>query len=129
MSSARIDFDGNMHALDRKVEPAEVFSEEDAKDAGKLARAVQRLLRSTTDLARIYEPQRVDFEDRDVTSGTPLRLEHAFGGRVRWWIVDWQPTTPGDVAIFERSTDADDATLILDVGNSGTVTVRVEEAG
>jgi hypothetical protein len=129
VSSARIDASGNVYPLDRKVEPAEVFSEEDAKDPAKLARAVQRLLKASTEAARRLEPGRLDFEDRAVTSGTDLRLEHGFGGRVRWWVVDWQPTTPGDAALFERSADTDNDALVLEVGNSGTVTVRVEEAG
>jgi hypothetical protein len=129
VSSARIDASGNVYPLDRKVEPAEVFSEEDAKDPAKLARAVQRLLKAANEAARRFDPKTLDIEDVGVVSGTDLRIEHGFGGRVRWWIADWQPTTPGDAPLFERSTDTDNDALVLEVGNSGTVTVHVREAG
>lgn len=127
--SARIAASGKVHRLQRKEGPAEVFSEEDAAAPAKLARVVQRLLQFAADTARRHDPDRIDFEDQAVVSGTDLRLEHRFGGRVRWWVVDWQPTTPGDVAQFERSADTGTNALVLEVANSGTVTVRVEAAG
>jgi hypothetical protein len=127
--SARIDHTGNVYQLDRKAEPDEVVTEEDVKDAGKLSRLLMRLLRDVFTLKRRFAPKRTDFEDRAVVSGTPLRLPHSFNARVRWWVVDWTPTTPGDLPIFEKSTASDRRTLVLDVGNSGKVSVRVEVAG
>jgi hypothetical protein len=127
--SARVDRAGNVVQLDRKLEMDERVTEEDAKDAAKLARLLMRLLRDVATLKRRFRPKAIDFEDRAVISGTPLRLPHGFNGRARWWVTDWDPTTPGDAALFEKSSSSDLKTLVLDVGNSGTVTIRVELAG
>jgi hypothetical protein len=127
--SARVASTGKVYQLDRQATPDEVVTAEDVKDADKLSRMLARLLRDVSDIKRRWWPQSLDFEDQAVVSGTPLRLGHGFGARVRWWVVDWVPTTPGDVAIFEKSSDSDTRTLVLDVGNSGTVSVRVEVAG
>jgi hypothetical protein len=126
--AARIDRAGNVHQLDRAAEPDELVAEEDVADAPKLARIVVRILRDIATLKRRHWPRRIDFEDREVTSGDALRLPHNFRARVRWWLVDWIPSTPGDVPLFERSTDTTTDVLVLDVGNSGTVSVRVEAA-
>lgn len=128
--AARITSAGRVYQLDRAAEPDEIITEEDAKDAPKLARLLVRILRDLADIKRRFFPRRIDFEDRAVTSGDVLRLTHGFGGRVRWWVVEWQPTTPGDVALFERATSGTNTnTLALAVGNSGTATLRVESAG
>lgn len=126
--SARIDKASNVIQLDRQATPDEVVTSEDVKDSEKLARLLARLLRDVADLKRRWWPKRIDFEDRAVVSGMPLRLGHGMRARVRWWIVDWTPTTPGDVPIFEKASTTDLKTLVLDVGNSGTVSVRVEVA-
>lgn len=127
--SARIDSTGAVYQLDRRAEPDEVFTEEDAADARKLSRLLMRLLRDVTTLKRRFAPRRTDFEDRAVVSGTPLRLPHNFDARVRWWIVDWAPTTPGAAPNFTKTNASDTRTLVLSVGASGTVSVRVEVAG
>lgn len=115
--------------LERPASQNETVTEQDVGDASKLARLLMRLMKDVSDLKRRHWPRRLDYEDLAVTSGDALRCEHGLGGRVRWWIVDWIPATPGDVPLFERSGDTDASTLVLDVGNSGLVTVRIEEAG
>lgn len=127
--SARIDQAGKVYQLDRQAEPDEAFSEEDAKDAKKLSRVVFYLLRDVATLKRRFWPKTIDFEDREVLSGDALRLTHKLGARVRWWVVDWQPTAPTDSPVFERSSATTLDVLVLDVGNPGTVTIRVEVAG
>lgn len=127
--AARIAATGKVHQLDRPAEPDELVTEEDVKDPSKLARLLGRMLRDIASVQRRFFPRRVDFEDRTVTSGDVMRLNHGFKARVRYWVVDWRPVTPGDVAAFERNAGTDASTLLLDVGNSGTVTVRVEVAG
>jgi hypothetical protein len=127
--SARVASTGKVYQLDRQATPDEVVTAEDVKDADKLARMLARLLREVSDIKRRWWPRSRDYEDKAVVSGTPLRLGHGFNARVRWWVVDWVPTTPGDVPVFEKSTSTDLKTLVLDVGNSGTVSVRVEVAG
>lgn len=127
--AARITSAGRVYQLDRDAEPDEIITEEDAKDAAKLARLLVRVLRDLADIKRRFFPRRIDFEDRAVTSGDVLRLTHGFSGRVRWWVTDWRPTTPGDVPLFERAAGTDADTLAIAVGNSGTATLRVESAG
>lgn len=127
--SARIDRANNVHQLDRQGEPDEVVTESDAKDAPKLARLLMRLLKDVALLRRRFYAERLDYEDRAVTAGQTLRLVHNFNARVRWWVVDWQPTSPTDSPVFERSSDTDLRVLALDVGNAGTVSIRVEVAG
>jgi hypothetical protein len=125
---ARIDRAGKVHQLDRPAEPDELVTEEDVMDAPKLARILVRILKDIATIKRRFWPRRTDFEDREVTSGDTLRLPHNFNARVRWWVVDWIPTTPGDVPVFERSATTTTRVLALDVGNSGLVSVRVEVA-
>lgn len=127
--AARIARSGRVYQLDRPAEPTELVSEEDAKDTAKLARLLIRILSDLASIKRRFFPRWVDFEDRDVVSGDVMRLTHDFGGRVRYWVVDWRPATPGDVAAFDRNEDTDEKTLLLNVGNTGMVTMRVEAAG
>lgn len=127
--AARIAASGKVYPLDRPAEPDDLVTEEDVKDAAKLSQLLVRILRDIATMKRRFWPRRIDFEDRPVVSGDVMRLNHAFGTRVRWWVVDWKPATPGDVAVFERDAGTDADTLCLAVANSGTVTMRVESAG
>lgn len=129
MSAAIVRRGGTIDRLDGRAASDVNITAKDVEDPERLARLVQEQARRVSDIDGRWRPERVDHEDRAVVSGTPLRLEHGFGGRVRWWIVDWQPTTPGDAALFERASGTDTNTLVLNVGNSGTVSVRVERAG
>ena len=128
--AARIDRAGNVYQLDRQAEPDEVVTEEDVQDPNKLARLLMRILKTLAGITRRFYPRRVTFHDRAVTSGDALRLPHGFNARVDWLVVDWVPTTPGDVPIFERVAAATTVnTLVLEVGNSGLVSVRLEVSG
>lgn len=126
--AARIDRTGRVHQIDRPAEPDELVTEEDVKEPSKLARVLLRLLKDVAALKRRYWPRRLDFEDVAIDSNVPVRLAHNFRARVRWWVVDWQPTTPGDVAIFERAATATTTVLVLNAGNNGTASFRVEVA-
>lgn len=114
--------------LDARSVPPEQVTDDQVKDPKRLAELLGRLLVAVTELRRAWDPKRIDFEDQAVTAGTEFDLEHRFGGRVRWWVVDWVPDATGDVAIFER-TASTDTMLTLLPQNTGTVTIRVEEAG
>lgn len=95
-----------------------------------MSRIVQGLLNDVATLKRAWTPRRIDFEDVavDGTGSTLYRFPHGFGGRVRWWVVDWSGAA--SVAGLMRDEDAtDDNTLVLVSWIAGTVTVRVEEAG
>lgn len=127
--AARIEASGKVYPLDRPAEPDEIVSEEDASDTGKLARLLMRVLKDAASVKRRFFPRRITFTNRLVTSGDTMRLHHKFGVAVEYWIVKWRPTTPGDAPLFDFSTDTTADTLVLDVGNSGTVSVRVESGG
>ena len=127
--AARVDRAGNVYQLDRRPTPDEPISEDDVQEPTKLVRILGRLARDVAEIKRRFFPRRVDFEDRVVTSGDVLRLPHGFEARVRWWVVDWVPSTPGDVPLFEKLSATDTKTLVLEVGNTGTVSIRLEVAG
>lgn len=128
--SANIDSDGRVRQLDRRAEPDEQVQEDEVKDPPRLVRLIMRMLRDIALLKRRWRPRRIDFEDVRVTGGggDTFRFAHGFGGRVRWWVVDWQSTSaepPG----FDRDVSSDDNTLALVSYAAGIVTIRVEEAG
>lgn len=133
---ARVDRAGNVYKLDRQAEPDEVVSEEDVKDAPKLSRLLMRLLKDVAGLRRRFAPRSVDYEDlRVLSTTTTLRLPHGFGARVRWWLVDWAPTSASAnyVPLLAASATTDLNTLVLTnitvgiIGAfDGKVSVRVE---
>jgi hypothetical protein len=138
MSAARVTRDNAVIALDRAPQLDERVTEEDVKDAGKLSRLLMRILKDIASLKRRFYPRRRDFEDRAITgAGSVYRFEHRFGGRVRWWISQWKPaSTAGNYIPLLAESSQDGTTLVLTNVSvlginafTGTVTIRVEEAG
>lgn len=127
--AARIEASGRVYQLDRPAEPDEVVTEEDVQDASKLARLLLRILKDLALIRRRFFPRRITFANRAVTAGSQLRLSHKFGTAVEYWVVKWRPASPTDSPVFDYSTDTDADTLVLDVGNAGTVSFRVESGG
>lgn len=132
--SAVVPTSGTVRQLDRQAEPDEQVDEEQVKDAPRLARLLMRILRDLALLKRRFWPGHIDHEDRvvDSTGTTKYRFPHGFGGRVRWWVVDWQVGSAFKLSYspsLSRHTDSDDNTLVLVSYVDGTVTIRVEEAG
>jgi hypothetical protein len=132
--AAIVGSDGTVRQLDGRAEPEVVVQEADVQDATKLARMLAWLLREVATLRRRFYPRRIDFEDVVSTgsAGSPatIRLEHGFGGRVRWWVVD--VTAPGVIAvpyIYNDTTQTDANTLVLKVYYPSTITIRIEEVG
>jgi hypothetical protein len=126
--AARIDSAGNIYQLDRQAEPDERVTEEDVKDADKLARLLMRVLKDLASIKRRFFPRRVDFEDTAVDGSgvTKYRFPHGLNARVRWWPVD---VTGSSVAALRRHADTDLNTLVLLSDSACTVTIRVEAAG
>jgi hypothetical protein len=114
--------------LDKLPEPDEVITPEDVQDVDRVARLFARILRDIARLTRAWKPRRVDYEDRSVdsTGTTKYRLEHRFGGRVRWWPVGWSGAA---APALSEHADSDTNTLVLTSTSAGTVTIRIEEAG
>lgn len=120
---------GEPRQLDRRAEPDEQITEQQAKDSGRVARLLMTLLRDVVTLKRRWWPRRYDFEDRlvDDTGTTKYRFHHGFNGRVRWWVVDWSNASTNSQLI--RHADSDNNTLVLVSNEIGKVTIRIEEAG
>lgn len=116
--------------VDRPASPDAVVTEEDVKDPSKLARLVMSIAKDVAQLRRRFAPRRIDFEDVEVdNTGTTLyRFEHGFGGRVRWWPVDFEGAGATSAALARHSS-SDNDTLVLYSLEAGTATIRVEEAG
>ncbi len=125
--SAVVEQSGRMRPLDRPAEPEEQVTEPDVADDAKLSRYVMRLLRDVARLRRRWWPRRIDFRDLTVTAAGTVRLGHGFGGRVNYWVLCWE--SAGSTYNFRRNAATDNNTLVLDVGTTGTGTIRVEEAG
>lgn len=127
--AARIAASGKVTQLDRPAEPDEMVTEEDVQDASKLARLLMRILKALALIQRRFFPRRLTFTNRTVAAGDTLRLSHRFGVEVEYWVVKWRPASPTDSPVFDYSTDSDADTLVLDVGNAGTVSIRIESGG
>lgn len=119
---------GKSRQLDRKPQPDEQVTEEDAADAPKLARRLTQQQKDIVELQQPFVPRRIDFEDItvDATGLVRYRFVHRFGGRVRWWVVDW---SGGAGAALLRDGQTDANVLVLVSVSAGVATVRVEEAG
>ena len=126
--SANVPLNGSPRQLDRRPEPPTQVTEEQAADAGRLARLLMTLLRDTALLRRRWMPHRLDYEDRavDDTGTTKYRFTHLFGARVRWWVVDWDGAAS---PALTKDADTTDDVLVLTSTSAGTMTLRIEEAG
>lgn len=130
MSAAAVDSNGKVRQLDAKAQADIVVTAEDVQDAPKLARMVQALANHVAALERAWKPRRIDFEDVVCAAGgVTIELPHHFGGRVRWWVVDWQISGASGAPILQRYTGTDENTLVLWSDKAGIATIRVEEAG
>lgn len=128
--AAAISSAGIVRRLDGRASATERLTAEHVADPERLARAVNELREQTASQANRHQPRSLDFEDLIVdASGTKLfRLKHGFGGRVRWYVVDWDGGAAGP-AQLDRGAGGDENTLVLVSFTAGTATVRVEEAG
>ncbi len=127
--SAIVDFNGRIRQLDRGAEPEEQVQAEDVTDPPRLARLLMRILSDVAALKRRFWPRHLDFEGCAMTDDgvTKYRFEHRFGGKARWWAVDWT-SEDGGVDIV-RDADSNDRTLVLRSYCTGTITLRIAEAG
>jgi hypothetical protein len=127
--SAIVGTSGTPRQLDKRAEPDAAPTEADVQDTNKLVRLLFGILKDVAALKRKWAPNYIDFEDLDVdaTGATLYRLTHKFGGRVRFWAVDWTGASAGPALTRDALTDAN--TLILVSSVAGTVTIRVQEAG
>lgn len=130
MSSAVILADGTTKQLDRRPELDETITPDKAKDPQALARLLTKFFRIVLRLQKAWTPDRIDYQDIAVgfDGVTLYNFAHNFGGRVRWWPVDWVGDTSA-VPLLTKDASTTDSILVLRSYASGKVTVRVEAAG
>ncbi len=128
MSHAVIDSTSRVRQLDAQPEPDEQVTTAEVASGEKLSRLLIRILSNVAKLLRAWRPRIVDHRDRvvDATGSTLYRFPHGFGGRVNWWVIDWQGAAGESLA---RHSTSDNNTLVLVSYVAGTVSVRLEEAG
>lgn len=131
MPAAVVRKTGAVRSLEGRASPTQRLTSEQVQDPERLTREVNELRETAAKQERRHDPRRIDFEDISVdgTGTTQFRLAHGFGGRVRWWPVDWSGSGGLGGAACERHEATDANTLVLVSYVPGTVTVRVEEAG
>lgn len=120
---------GKARQLDQLAQPDEQVTEEQVQDPRRLSRLLMSLVRDVARAKRRWWPRFVEHEDRtvDATGTTLHRFAHRLDSRVRWWPVDWTGATAGPRLVRHSSSDKD--TLVLVSYTSGTLTLRIEEAG
>lgn len=120
---------GPVRQLERRTEAREQIDEAEVQAPDRLARRLTEQDRRIATVERRWSAKTLDFEDRvvDGSGTTKYRFEHRFGGRVRFWPVDWTGGT--DAPNLRKHTDTTNDTLVLTSTVAGTVTLRVEEAG
>lgn len=127
--SANIDYaSGRVRKLDRLPEARTPLTEGDVQEPATLVRILDGLLRDLAKVLGLWRPRRFDWTavPLDATGTATFRLEHRFGGVVRFWVVDWDGAAAHNV---RKDTTTDDNTLVLTSTSAGTATIRVEEAG
>lgn len=119
---------GKVRQLDRPAESDERATPDQMKDPDLVSQLFLRILRNVSRLLRRWNPRRLDIEDMllDATGTTLFRFEHKFGGRVRFWVVDWVGASPPNL-IRDAATTKD--VLVVTSSSSGYATIRIEEAG
>lgn len=124
---------GPIRQLDKRVEPDEQITEDQAGDVSRLARLLTRILRDVAELKRRWFPRRIDYEGIVSTgsSGAPQtkQFAHGFGGQVRWWVIDCDGVGSVTLPLVMRTNTDDKNTLTLAFYFPGNFAIRVEEAG
>jgi len=101
---------GKVRQLDKPTQPDEVVRPEQMGDPTIVARLFGRILQRLASLERRFFPQVLYFEDITVdgTGTTIYSLEHKFGSRVRFSVVDWN-----GAAAFNLRKDATSTNKVL----------------
>ncbi len=141
MSAVVTMLDGKVRQLDRPRGADEVVSPTDAEDTTKLARLLTRLLAEVGALRRRFAPRRLTFRNIEATGDydapQTVVLTHLFGGQVEWEIVNVRDVVATTLSVdfnpvhimFAQESANEASQLTLLVYFTGTVAIRVEEAG
>lgn len=102
------------------------ISDDEVADKHKLAEIIRALGRRVSELEARTPPEAVEFEVITPAAGY-VTITHGMGTVVRWYIVDWLPTSLGTAPSLELfSTTSDSITLYSASG--GVAVVRVEQS-
>jgi len=126
--SATVRSDGTViQHIGRSAELEQVTAE-DVKDPERLARALNAIQVEVARNAAATAQEWVEFEDVSSSLGTNISIRHNLGGRVRWAVVQWEPTSANGYNPFEQHADTDANNLVLSCNEDGTATVRIWRA-
>ncbi len=126
--SARVDGQGTLHRLGGRAGAANVFTADSLEDRKATADTLTSLAEDVADVANRHVVDFLDFEDLAADgAGGELVLTHGYGGRVRWYVVDWTSTLGGVPPVLEKSSRTTEDVLVLTSNEAGTVSIRVEK--
>lgn len=104
----------------------ESLTEEAAAEPRLVAKAVATVQNAIEEQKSNFRPA-IEFQDLVFSSGgATTAIAHNFGGRVRWWVVDWVGAMVGPSLV--RHADSDANRLVLASYVAGTGSIRVEAA-
>jgi hypothetical protein len=128
VSAAAVSSTGKVRQLDRRGDPSEQVTEQQAKDPSRVARILMAILADVGLLKRRFWPDRMDFEGQvlDATGTKIFRFEHGFGVDVRFWVIDWNGAAAPNIRKDATTTST---VLVLTSTSAGTATIRVEAVG
>ena len=127
LGCARVNAQKVVTSLDPRPAPDVLLSNDDVQDASKLTSIVRRILDDVAALRARWYPRRIDFEDIALpNAGGLVTLQHNFGGRVRYWVVD---NIGASNVLLQRNAATTADILVLSSNTATTATIRVEEAG
>jgi hypothetical protein len=126
-----INLNGVMQRGRRFVSSAESVKETDVVDPSKLAETIRRLQARLADVESRTPPEAIEFELTVPAAGGLVTMTHNFNTPVRWYPVQWLPSSPtapagGPELAHDSSSTLTDLTIRS--YRAGRVVVRVEPA-
>ena len=92
----------------RFVSRAASIHDDDVKEPSRLADILRKVSGRVSDLEARTPPSATEFEV-DLTTGSPVRLEHGFKGPVRWYVTSWKTSQTGTqtptITVSEKTMD------------------------
>ena len=113
--------------LSARADRPATLTAERAADPSRVAEIVTRMSQALREIVRLLDPPYINFKNVTCTSGTDVILNHGFGAEVHWWVVRWSGSAAPNLR--EDATRNTPDRLVLDCGQTGTATIRVQVVG
>lgn len=113
--------------LSTRADRPATLTAEQAADPKQVAALVTRMSQALREIVRLLDPPYINFKNVTCTSGTDVILNHNFGTEVHWWVVRWSGSAAPNLREDAIKNTAD--RLVLDCGQTGTATIRVQAVG